>query len=326
MKSSAIAPGFQRCPWCGGSTGRLLETVSYEGIFDALVATWHVRISAETRAAVQPSSATQLFQCDRCGLQVFIPVAPGTPAFYAELTSAMPYHRTRWEFDVVRDRITAANDVLDLGCGEGDFLRTLGARAGRTVGVDHNIPAVDRLQAAGVEAVDERIESFAERESSAFDVVTSFHLLEHVSDPRSVISAAARCLRPGGQVFLSVPNRDRAFKDALEPLDAPPHHVSRWGATQFRHLPDDVPLEPVGILFEPPHLSAVRASIRIRVEGYLRAAPSQDMRATLARAVAKVASGPVRHRRRIASGAYTRAGVFGHSMLIELRRTPLVSA
>jgi SAM-dependent methyltransferase len=316
----SVPTGAEPCPWCGGADAELIGSTPYAEVFDALARTWHVRVSPEVRRAAEPSPATGLLECRSCGLQHFVPMAPGSPAFYAELTAAMPYHRVRWEFDLVRARVRAEDDIVDLGCGEGDFLRSLGSRSGRTVGVDHNIPAVDRLREAGVEAVDDGIMTFAGREAARFDVVTSFHLLEHVPDPQNVISAAARCLRPGGRLFVSVPNRDRAFREPLEPLDFPPHHVSRWAVAQFAHPSVGSELEPAGVAFEPPEMSVVRELVRGRAERLLRWIPHAAMRSTLSRAVAKLAVGPIRHRRRVAHGTYARAGVYGHSMLVEFRR------
>jgi 2-polyprenyl-6-hydroxyphenyl methylase/3-demethylubiquinone-9 3-methyltransferase len=42
----------------------------------------------------------------------------------------------------------------------------------------------------------------------AFDAVTCLEMLEHVPNPSSVVTACARLVKPGGQVFLSTLNRN----------------------------------------------------------------------------------------------------------------------
>jgi SAM-dependent methyltransferase len=42
----------------------------------------------------------------------------------------------------------------------------------------------------------------------SFDVITMWHVLEHLPDPRAALDRAASLLRPGGTVIVSVPNND----------------------------------------------------------------------------------------------------------------------
>ena len=133
---------------------------------------------------VPPTSAPTFSDAGSCGLEWFDPASPGGSAFYAELMGAMPYNADRWEFGMARAEIRPDDDVLDLGCGEGAFLRSLGYRSGRTVGVDLNVPAVDALRAIGIEAHVGDFGDLSARPVGLFDVVSAFHLLEHVADPR----------------------------------------------------------------------------------------------------------------------------------------------
>ncbi len=52
------------------------------------------------------------------------------------------------------------------------------------------------------------VEALAEELPAHFDVVTCMEMLEHVPNPSSTITACARLVKPGGQVFFSTLNRN----------------------------------------------------------------------------------------------------------------------
>jgi SAM-dependent methyltransferase len=101
--------------------------------------------------------------------------------------------------------------VLDLCCGTGR-LASLLPGAGCIVGIDISAVALDI--AARRHAADARC-AFAGMEAgtlgfpeAAFDRVLFVDAIEHVRDPARVLAEAARVLRPGGRLMLTVANRD----------------------------------------------------------------------------------------------------------------------
>jgi SAM-dependent methyltransferase len=230
----------------------------------------------------------------------------------------MPYHADRWEFGIVLPRIRMGAAVVDLGCGEGAFLRRAAERAGRVVGVDHNADAIRSLVEAGLEGSTETFEAFAQREPGAFDVVCCFHTLEHLPDAHTAICAARALLRPGGLLFASVPNRSRFGRRDDEPLDCPPHHASRWSAEQFHEIAERFDLDLVSVHMEDPDLSHARMAAAERSR-MLERFGIRDSRRLLTRLWMKAALGPRRHDRAVESGEYRRRGIVGHAMLAELK-------
>lgn len=305
------------CPLCGTAAGRLVGDYAYDEIFESLRSEWGASIGPTTRRASTPVEGTRLIRCDECGLERFDPLEPGSPDFYAELMGAMPYNPHRWEFDVVAARVTPGDDLLDLGCGEGAFLRGLGKRPGRTAGVDHNATAIRQLRDAGVEAHVAAFDDVSRREAGNFDVVTAFHLLEHVDDPVGVVRAAAACVRSTGRVFVSVPNRDRSYRADIEPLDCPPHHVTRWSAAQLGTLAERAGLTLRRISFEPPDLSVARELARRSAASRLQHLPARR-REVAVKAWGRVAVGPRRHAAEVRHGGFVKRGVYGHAVLAEL--------
>jgi SAM-dependent methyltransferase len=309
-----------RCPLCGAAGGEFRGRLRYQDIWAGLRDVWHVQFSEEVRRTEAPAETTTLVRCSSCGLERFEPMAPGTPEFYRELMSVVPYNPQRWEFDLVRERLQRDDAVVDLGCGAGFFLRSLADHPGRTAGIDHHSPSIERLRADGLEAYSLDFRSFAEQHRGRFDVATCFHVIEHVSDPVSVAVAARACLRPGGRFFVSVPNRERALRSDIEPLDAPPHHVTRWAPAQLEALAGRSGFRLSRIRFEPPPLSVFYALAQRAFHRRFALVPTRP-RTYLAQKWSCLAVGPRRYGRMIRTERFASRGVFGHSMLAELEAT-----
>jgi 2-polyprenyl-6-hydroxyphenyl methylase / 3-demethylubiquinone-9 3-methyltransferase len=108
----------------------------------------------------------------------------------------------------------AGKNVLDVGCG-GGLLSEAMAQLGATVtGIDMGTAPLSvaklHLLESGQQVVYQQstAEAFAKNHPQAYDIVTCLEMLEHVPTPSSVISACARMVKPGGDVYFSTINRN----------------------------------------------------------------------------------------------------------------------
>src|SRR5256885_3188649 len=138
-------------------------------------------------------------------------------------------------------------DLLDVGCGSGTLLGLLKQRGFRTMGVDFSAEAAQVAESEnGVRVV---VGSLARAQfpDRSFDMVTLFHVMEHVSNPREVLSEVSRILKPGGIVIIQVPNIDswqfKAFGAKWYGLDIP-RHVIDYSQAAMRRLLKDCGFEP----------------------------------------------------------------------------------
>jgi 2-polyprenyl-6-hydroxyphenyl methylase / 3-demethylubiquinone-9 3-methyltransferase len=104
--------------------------------------------------------------------------------------------------------------VLDVGCGGGLLSEGMAVLGADVTGIDLSdkplVVARLHLLESG-QKVDYRkiaVEALADEMPGAFDAVTCLEMLEHVPNPSSVITACARLVKPGGQVFFSTLNRN----------------------------------------------------------------------------------------------------------------------
>jgi SAM-dependent methyltransferase len=123
--------------------------------------------------------------------------------------------------------------VLDVGCGNGEFLRASSDAGWRSLGCDPDPKTVQRARAGGFEVRLGGIEAWADAGAS-FDAVTLNHVIEHLHDPLGEIAQAWRLLKPGGTIYIETPNVDALghalYGPAWRGLEPPRHLVLfSWG-------------------------------------------------------------------------------------------------
>jgi SAM-dependent methyltransferase len=99
--------------------------------------------------------------------------------------------------------------VLDIGGGSGwllDMVKAADTRVTHTCVVDLDAGAADLARAKGHSFVQGRIEDAVL--DTKFDLVLMLNLIEHVADPRAMLTKVRGLIKPGGQLFIKTPNFD----------------------------------------------------------------------------------------------------------------------
>ena len=104
---------------------------------------------------------------------------------------------------------------LDMGTGLGGVLDLLRDQAGEIVAVEPQKEAFRQLEALGYRAY----RDLRDVPDDDFEVVTLFHVFEHLHDPLDALRLVARKLRPGGRLIVEVPHA-RDFLISFADLDA----------------------------------------------------------------------------------------------------------
>jgi 2-polyprenyl-3-methyl-5-hydroxy-6-metoxy-1,4-benzoquinol methylase len=133
----------------------------------------------------------------------------------------------------------AGRRLLEIGCGAGFFLKAAERAGWQVSGIELSEEAsrfaVERL---GLDVRRERAEETTIPPGSA-DVVAMFDVIEHLFEPRSVLTAAARSLVPGGTIVISTPNYDSISRYLLG-IDwavlSPLEHVYYFTEDSLRRL------------------------------------------------------------------------------------------
>lgn len=96
----------------------------------------------------------------------------------------------------------AKGRILDIGAGTGDFLNVAKQNGWETIGVEPS----DKAKAIALKKEVPFVEETTSLESHSFDVITMWHVLEHVPDLDSQIKELKRLLKPNGSLIVAVPN------------------------------------------------------------------------------------------------------------------------
>lgn len=124
--------------------------------------------------------------------------------------------------------------LLDVGCATGKFLRQMGAVGWQLAGIELDPEAAAKARTVTPD-VFEGDPVDAPLAPGRFDVVTAFHVVEHLPDPLRALRRMIEWLAPGGLMIVEVPNvggvGGRMFGRYWSGLDFPRHLVHFTPAT-----------------------------------------------------------------------------------------------
>jgi 2-polyprenyl-3-methyl-5-hydroxy-6-metoxy-1,4-benzoquinol methylase len=92
---------------------------------------------------------------------------------------------------------------LDIGCGGGRIVEAFQNSGWEAVGIDLSLKAVNAGRSRGLEL---RRVDLENPELGEFDLITGFHILEHVHSPRRFLSQCTKRLKSNGYLLIEVPD------------------------------------------------------------------------------------------------------------------------
>jgi len=119
--------------------------------------------------------------------------------------------------------------LLDIGTGTGDFLSQAKQNGWQIIGVEPNEKARNISLQKGVTYIGHT----SELEDHSVDLITMWHVLEHVPDVNAQIKELKRLLKPAGTIVIAVPNFNsfdaKHYREFWAAYDVPRHlwHFSR---------------------------------------------------------------------------------------------------
>jgi SAM-dependent methyltransferase len=187
-------------------------------------------------------TTVRLSRCPECGF-LFQPELPvedlrrsHDESYFEQYTASGDYDsqgaqrrreariRLRW----MRRHGCRGGRLLEVGVARGDFLAEATRSGFAPLGIEPEASTAEEARRrSGADVLVGWAEE-VELPSASFDVVCLWHVVEHIPQPRPVLEALRRSLKPGGRLFCEVPNAGsvmaRRQGDRWDYLD-PGHHV-----------------------------------------------------------------------------------------------------
>lgn len=108
---------------------------------------------------------------------------------------------------VLRESGISRGHVLDIGCGNGKFLELMSQAGWEISGTEIRGTAYARAEkVAGIHLYPVEEGMRLPLADASVDVVTIWHVLEHVSDPKALLAECRRVMKEGGMLLVEVPN------------------------------------------------------------------------------------------------------------------------
>jgi 2-polyprenyl-3-methyl-5-hydroxy-6-metoxy-1,4-benzoquinol methylase len=126
----------------------------------------------------------------------------------------------------------SGKSLLDFGCGTGDFLKVANESKWEVFGVEPNDQA-RQIANSKLDGLVFTSEEFLKFEKERFDVITLWHVLEHLPELKEHLSVFKKLLKPNGTLIIAVPNYKsfdaKIYKRYWAAFDVPRHlwHFSR---------------------------------------------------------------------------------------------------
>jgi O-antigen chain-terminating methyltransferase len=146
--------------------------------------------------------------------------AASLDALYAELEDNFRGNRhtlkqsLRFYLPYVQSLPKTDLNVVDLGCGRGEWLEVLSESGIKAMGVDNNQVMIESCTERSLAVVEaDGLAYLREQTANSLRAVTAFHLIEHLPTEELValLDEIMRTLQPGGVVIFETPNPDNLF-------------------------------------------------------------------------------------------------------------------
>lgn len=221
---------LERACWCGAKQARFLYAMVSE-LGDSFAA----------------------YRCEGCGVAFLHP--PPTAARLATAYSAAYYGAGGRKFTGPLGRVVAwaqggraryvrglrkqGSRVLDVGCGNGGFVKQLLGLGLAAEGTEWTEESAARARQESGIAVHVGDLLDLDLQPASYDAIVLWHVFEHLARPAETLDKVRELLAPGGLLFLALPNLESVQAEWFGPhwfhWD-PPRHLHNFGRESLRIL------------------------------------------------------------------------------------------
>lgn len=156
-------------------------------------------------------------------------------SFFEKLYQFIKSYTLKSKVSSLGKPFTGSNKLLDLGAGTGDFLQVAKKRGWQVSGVEPNLQARNLAEQKGL-VLKSSLEDFKQEQ---FDVISLWHVLEHIPNLEETLIQLESLLKPGGVLVIALPNYKswdaKKYKEFWAAYDVP-RHLWHFDKTSMKNL------------------------------------------------------------------------------------------
>ena len=226
----------------------------------------------------------RVIRCVDCGL-VYVHPHPQAEklnnaygeGYYSEWADQQSHARSKmWKkrLDKVESVTKGKGELLDVGCGLGMFI-SLAAKHGWRVAANElsEYAAKAASKSAKAEVFHGQLEN-AKYSKDRFDVITIWHVLEHLESPLTTLRECARILKPGGKLIVAVPNVENKVFRFFYKLGRGKHfrlfdpddkelHLYHFSSKTLKRILEHAGFKVVSITADPERVDRVKSMVDV---------------------------------------------------------------
>lgn len=264
-----------------GNPAKLVLTLPVERVVEEYKQQYNISVGRHFKGL----DKIEVYECPDTGYRFFYPFSmAGDEQLYDELQQFPWYYLDwKWEYDKAPDYIPRGSKVLEVGSGEGKYLKYLKEKHDcDCTGLELNLQAVNKGKANGLDLRHELVQEHAKTHANSYDVVYYFQVLEHIADIKGFIEASVTCLKPGGKLLICVPNNEPFLFKTIKhyALNVPPHHMGWWNTKSLIAIAPYFGLRTEKVFYEPikPYYIPGFVNLYIKEHSYKNESKRQLMR------------------------------------------------
>jgi len=165
----------------------------------------------------------------------YISHTDGKRSLFEKLYHAVKQKALRDKIQLIEQFQPTKGKILDIGAGTGDFLITAQKNGWDITGIEPSVKAKSIASDKGVSFVN----TSSNIADQSMDVISMWHVLEHVPDVKAQITELKRILKPNGVIIIAVPNfksYDAQYYGKFWAAYDVPRHLWHFSKTSIRML------------------------------------------------------------------------------------------
>ncbi len=198
-------------------------------------------------------------------------------SFIDRIYQIVKKHTLKNKLKLLNSFETKEKNLLDIGCGTGDFLSICKKDGWKVVGIEPNEKARSLSKTKSGNKNFEVFSNINQVKSKKFDVITLWHVLEHVPNLEDYIATLKMILKPQGILVVAVPNFKshdaKYYKQFWAAFDVPRHlwHFSKKAIHLLFTKHEMKVLEVLPMKFDSYYVSLLSEKNRTGSANFLKA-------------------------------------------------------